>query len=346
MGNIVRTLSGLSQLLGDYINTRKAVPKEIYRDVGQAIDEVPRKSFFQMYSKPAMSERAAEEAYGLRFKPEDRRSSTAWRALGIDTGKLSDRDYNKLMERHGYAIDPNPKDNAYKRRAYVNPTSHVNMATINREAYPEYFDFLKSLDRKRLYDIDTSELQAGAGEGARVYPGIFDLMSGIKKEINVPISLTDVNQLRRSLNMAGAVKRDPRVENLILPHPTQFDLSGLTPQEYMELDRVSKMGALHTNAALKGFSNALGLRPFRSSDSDINTALAILDNIDPTNNYDEIDSILSLVPQTKGILANSGLSANVLRGMGNVNSILKGQSLDSKAYHGISRKRGGLASLS
>ena len=335
MGNIVRSLSGLSQLLDDFVNSRKAVPKSVYRDVGQAIEQVEPESYFQKYTKSPIDQEGISRQYGLEFERGVPLSSIEQRFLGIEP----DMSEKARERRYSIAIP----DEDYERAVSINPLMPELMSTILKKAYPDYYDLVKSLPQHKLYNIDASELAVGSGVGSRIYPAIFDFMSGVKGETNVPTSLTDINELRRSMNMAAALKRNSVLSDKILAHPNQLNLSGLSPSEYMDLDRVEKIGALHTNAALKGLSNVEQLMPFRSNDPDIDRVLTSLENIDWR---DAPNTFMPAMRPRANIFLGQGLSPSSLRNMGIVDAIYGGKPLRHDAFKGLAKKNGGLAALS
>lgn len=335
MGNIVRSLGGLSQLLNDFISSRKAVPKSVYRDVGQTIEQVEPESYFKEYVKSPINQDEISRQYGLEFEKGIPLSSIEQRALGL---KPSMEELDR--ERRFYIQIP---DDEYERTVSVYPLMPESMSTLLKKAHPDYYDLVKSLPQHKLYNIDTSELAEGSGEGSRIYPAIFDFISGVRGETNVPTSLTDMNELRRSMNMAAALKRNSALSDKILAHPNQLNLSGLSPSEYMDLDRIEKIGALHTNAALKGLSNVEQLMPFRSSDSDIDRALTSLEDIDWR---DAPNTFMPAMRPRANLLLGQGLSPSSLRNMGIVDAIYGGKPLRHDAFTGLAKKNGGLAALS
>jgi hypothetical protein len=118
------------------------------------------------------------------------------------------------------------------------------------------------LSNDRDYHVwDTSGLNAGAGEGQRLYGAAFgNLLNRGPEATNVTQGLSGLNQLRRSYNQASALMRDPRLAKQILVSPSQLKTLGVDPGYFHGMDPTQQVGALQlagAQGALTSMKNAL-----------------------------------------------------------------------------------------
>lgn len=136
------------------------------------------------------------------------------------------------------------------------PDALAEVEILRKIPNRKWFAGLPSLD-KPVYTIDSGRLFPGSGAGSRIYPALFDSLSD--DYYNISTGLSDVNKMRRSLNMADAIIRSPKLGNSVLPGPDQFDALAKDREHsyrllpwYMSASNLERLGALELNAALQG----------------------------------------------------------------------------------------------
>ena len=105
---------------------------------------------------------------------------------------------------------------------------------------------------REFFDFDTGGLHRKSGEGQALYAHAYGDLAWRPDAYNIMGYPTEVNKARRSLNMASAIGRDPRLADRIIPHPEQLPVytTGALGQ-YSRLRPDQKLGALQMMHAVK-----------------------------------------------------------------------------------------------
>lgn len=290
------------------------VPVDEIREVGRQFAARDPEEYFQRYSSPAESVDAARRQYGVTVAPPEAGDRADLRFLRDETPFLiSGREPEFL-----------------KRKALKNEGPGV--ARLLDE-------WLPASATNRLYEIDSISGITGhpRGVGVHLYPAIFDVLSGGREMYNVPTALTKVNERRRSMQMADALMRNPKLENRLLPHDTQLDAVGMSPMYYMQAPREEKIGALALSHAMKNTEllDALVNDVSPSVVMSAHEALRLPASASPSA-FNEI------VGKMDPLVHARGLGAGALRRAALVDAILSGSRLHPDAWTGVARKAGGL----
>lgn len=195
-----------------------SVPKDEMRAVGKFFKNIPNEQYFNRATRPATSLNEARDIYGVDIMADPRRPE-----------RIFVKPKGTPLEQAHYLLQSNMGDYLRENNAWIEP---------------EDYELFKRFEKNTpVYEITSSESGSGTGSGTRTYPAMMDLLSGVKRSLNVTSGLSGVNELRKPLNVADALKRNPTLNDLIIPNFQQTDRLGMTPLRYATLDPESRIGA-------------------------------------------------------------------------------------------------------
>ena len=215
---------------------------KVISKLGETIRDIPNHQFFTNSPLPATDARSVRKQYRVNPKAAD-----------VDSTKTS-----YMFEDMGMDPmfgPPNPST------SYAEASSIPHM--IEAMGGPEFIpigdlDLWSQLPpNAKAYVMDTLFLSPGSGVGKRMYPAAFDLLSGQKGMYNLSSELTPINEIRKSLNMADAIKRNPDLADRLLPNSSQLSLTPLIPGSYNQMTLTDKIGALQQAAFSKLYHEGL-----------------------------------------------------------------------------------------
>lgn len=278
------------------------------RDVGQAFVERSPRTFFEKFRDPAEGMSDAARKYGVEFSP-------------IGPGEMAVRD--PLSDTTYYASTLTPK----------------GFRILSRGDAPGLGNVVRNLGDAEMYQIDSLPGIAGTGAGGKIYPAIFDALSGGMGRVNVPVELTRINEMRRNVNSADALMRNPRLENTVLPIDQQLDSIRMTPEDYMLLSRADKIGALslaHAAKALKTLDDVERFSPQYLDAEAYAAAVRRAGGLSALSGRGEFaDPALS-------ILSEKGIGPSTLKRMSIVDALLGGRKINPDLWSGLGKRQGGL----
>lgn len=182
------------------------VPMDETRDIGRRFDAVPPEIYHNRAKYPARTREEAEEQYGLR--------------IFDDEGEIV------LQDKEGPAFFSVTTGYRPREGAHYAETAQKNLLS----GADELINFVDALGSEQ-----------GTGFGKRAYGAIYDLVPGL----HATAGLTPINTVRRSMSMADAIHRNPRLANKLIPSETQLVDLNMSPTSYMlGADYNQKLGSL------------------------------------------------------------------------------------------------------
>lgn len=297
LGGVIRPTGALTRLL----KAMRPLDPEA-RAVGREFLGRAPGEYFERFTQPARTASEAMRQYGLDMTVEPHRNAVAFTPQGQGGG--------------GHAA------------VLHNPASLLKLAE-EYEDNPGIREYLRGLDPETaLYEIDAMGTKPGSGIGQSTYPAIFDVMSGQKGLTNVPVELTAINQMRRSLNTADAMLRNPELTGRIVPHDEQLRRLGtaVTPSEFLSLPREEQIGAMQLSGALRGAHRLDQLRNRRDELERLMPAQArSLEALDRLSVDTPPEEFQRFRREHGAPLAVYGLGDTTLRKMGLIDAALAGR---------------------
>lgn len=278
------------------------------RDVGEAFLSRPSASFFERYREPAENIAEASERYGVEFVP-------------AAPGKMVVRPRSGLTEYYTEAFDPVD----FRRRSYAEAPSLERV--------------LRDLGRGQVYEIDATASSTGGRVGSQLYPAILDAISGSLDVVNVPTGLTKVNEMRRNLNTAEALQRNPRLAETVLPIDAQLDVLRLTPEDYMTMGRPEKVGALTLAGAAKAMD---AMDKLGAMSSDFMDAAAVREALRRVEDLGPMSRRAAFEDPALFPLSRRGIGPSTLKKMSIADAVLSGRKINPDLWTGLGKKEGGL----
>ena len=313
LAGVIKPTGPLTSLL------RGAAPLDAEaRAMGQMFAARSPEEYFQTFKRPTTSLAETARQYGVDVVPEP----SLGRLSVLPSGRTSG----------GHAAMLNSPEEFLRASKLFKGNQGVQ-------------EYLSRLDpQAQLYEIDAVGTAPGAGVGQVTYPAMFDLLSGQRGLTNVPLELTAINQMRRSLNTGDALMRNPALTSRILPHDTQLEaLRGMTPSRFMELPREEQIGAMQLAGALRGAGRLDQLRTRRgellSRDPEAARSLEMLDQLGvdlPPEAFQQFRE------EYGSPLAKYGLGETTLRKMGLIDARLGGRDVSaSPLWRNLGKRCGG-----
>lgn len=278
------------------------------RDVGQAFIERNPATFFERFREPAESMSDAAGKYGVEFSP-------------VGPGKMAAR------------------DPASDTSFYIKSLTPRRFESASRGDAPSLGRVIRDLGDSDLYEIDALASLAGGGAGSKLYPAILDAMSGGMGRINLPTELTRINEMRRNLNSADALIRNPRLENTMLPIDQQLDMIRMTPEDYMLLSRPEKVGALSLAHAAKSMKTLDDIERFSP---DYVEAQAYGNALRRVGGLSSLSGRGEFADPALSILSERGIGPSTLKRMSIVDALLGGRKVNPDLWSGLGKAEGGL----
>lgn len=277
------------------------------RDIGQAFVEKGPLSYFERFREPAENIDDAARKYGVEFTP-------------IGPGEIAAR---------------LPADDV---SYYASSLTPKGFQTLSRGDAPSLGRVIRDLGGADMYQIDALSSLAGGGSGGRLYPAILDALSGGMGRLNVPVELTRINEMRRNLNSADALIRNPKLADTMLPIDSQLDLIRMTPEDYMQMARPEKVGALtlaHAAKAMKMLDDIERLSPQYMDAAAYQRALRQAEWLTPMSGRQQFaDPGLS-------ILSEKGIGPSTLKRLSIVDALLGGKKTNPDLWTGLGKAEGG-----
>ncbi len=126
-----------------------------------------------------------------------------------------------------------------KNKSYAdilaNPSSSVTAA--------DRAGLLRPGNKYRVFDTVT--LDAGSGQGTKLYPAAYGSLLTEPNTYNIVDGLSAENSIRRNFNQASAALRDPALADRIITAPSQLrDVPGLSVADVHAMPALQRIGAL------------------------------------------------------------------------------------------------------
>ncbi len=333
-GGTFRSL--LNTLRGQQLTKRE------FGEIGKRMNAIPKQDYFTSAPRPARDKRDARGIYGVEF--QNMPSGDPSRPMTVARDLLGAQGVE-------YVVSPLTLRDA---------VDELDLSDADIEA-------LMRLGDKKAYVLDTIGSWPGSGVGKRLYPGIWDVMSGERGMVNITGALTDLNMIRKNQNMADAIVRNPILgENRLIPSAEQLSWGDrshpvTTPSEFMDMTNDEKIGAL-TLAQLKNAGKSIPLSstplpPLGGANSYEDHAVALLadSTLDPNwLSHEYINALLNLKvgghdSEVRTLLRGAiAPGPSLLKRAAIVDQVINGtrESSDPMMRKGLGFKAGGLTQCS
>lgn len=292
----------------------KYVPREEIRQIGKYVKEIPNEEFFRNVKGPVEGKGNIERAYGVKFNPVSKNTV-------VPNESLYDPDHYPLSV-SGYSMGD-----------YLNAEKDF--------ADPKDVDFWSTLPGDLpIYTIDTSN---APGNVNRTYPAIWEQLSGKGNpdpRMSIVDQLTGINEVRRAMHQADAIKRDPFLERTLPLGAQQSGVLNMSPSDlYYGNNLEDTLGSLWLSSAAKGM-NRVGL--LMGDNSLPVEGIEALHQLSPQGRLDDFFMYGDKYGSTMG--ENAGIGPGLARRLHLIDAILNesADKINPEIRKGLGYKAGGL----
>ena len=307
-------LASLMKAMRDY----KYVPQDEVRQIGKYVSEIPNEEFFRNVKGPVEGKGNIERAYGVKFSPKE-----AGTVVPIES--INNPDHYPLSV-SGYDIG----DYRDAERHWADPR--------DLELWDSF------LPNTKAYLIDTSN---APGNVARSYPAAWEYMSGehspssIGPALSIIDQLTGINEVRRGIHQADAIKRNPFLLEKLPLGAQQTNILNMRPSKlYWGQNLEDTLGALWLSSAAKGLDRVESMKT--SNAIPLEGAEALF-QLNPHSKLDDFFMYGDQFGDTMG--EHTGIGPGLARRLNIIDAILNESTdkINPELRKGLGYKEGGLA---